>query len=333
VKELLQRLTAVCGVSGREDEVRRMVEGLITPHVAAVETDALGNLIARKPGRGPRLMLVAHLDEVGLLVTEVDERGFLRFLPVGQGVPAWQLVGARVVFPGGAQGVVGQEKVEEIKELRPARLFLDVGAAGAEAARAFSGGTGAMASFAPSFALTGRRVIAKALDDRAGCALLIRLLQEVKEVPNDLVTVFSVQAEVGQRGARTAAYRLRPAMAVAVDATPSGDTPEAGRRTVALGQGPGIKVMDQGLIAHPKVRDLLLETAEREGLPHQREVSERGSTDAAAVQVQWEGIPSGAVSLPCRYIRSAGEMMDLDDLEGAYRLLRALVLTPLAERV
>ncbi|MGE5554201.1 MAG: M42 family metallopeptidase [Betaproteobacteria bacterium] len=332
MKELLERLTALSGVSGREDEVRRTVDGLIRPYVDEVRTDALGNLIARKSGPGPRLMLVAHLDEIGLVVTEVDEHGFLRFLPVGGVPPAWRLVGTRVVFPGGAHGVIGQEKAEEVKDLRPARLFIDVGATSADEARALTGGIGAMASFAPSWTTCGRRVVSKALNDRAGCALLVRLLQEVKEVPNDLVVAFSVQGEVGQRGARTAAYGLDPAVAVAIDATPTGDTPEPEQRTVFLGKGPAIKVMDAGLIAHPKVRELLLETAEQERIPYQREVLAQGLTDAGAIQEQLGGIPSGAISLPCRYVHSTVEMMDLDDLEGAYRLLRALVLKPLAGR-
>ncbi|MDI6870999.1 MAG: M20/M25/M40 family metallo-hydrolase [Bacillota bacterium] len=332
MKEVLEHLTAVAGVSGREDEIRRVVGELVRPYADEVGVDALGNLIAHKFGLGPRLMLVAHLDEIGLIVTEVDERGFLRFMPVGSGIPAWRLVGARVAFSNGVPGVVGQEKVEEVKDLRPARLFIDIGATSAEEARALTGGTGAVASFAPSFSVCCRRVVAKALDDRAGCALLVRLLTELREVPNDLVVVFSVQEEVGQRGARTAAFGLHPAVAVAIDVSPAGDTPEAERRTVALGKGPAVKVMDTGLIAHPAVRELLLEIAGREGIPHQREVLERGATDAAVIQVTLEGIPSGAVSLPCRYVHSAAEMIDLDDLEGAYRLLRALALTPLAGR-
>lgn len=331
MKDLLARLTAVSGVSGREADIRRTVEDLVRPH-AEVTVDALGNLIARKPGPGPRLLLMAHLDEVGLMVTEVEERGFLRFAPVGGGIPAWRLVGARVVFPNGVHGVIGQEKVDEVKELRPAKLFVDVGASDAAEARSLTGGTGAMASFAPAFTELGRRVAAKALDDRTGCALLVRLLQELREVPNDLAVVFSVQEEVGQRGARTAAYALNPAVAVAVDVTPAGDTPEAERRTVRLGQGPAVKVMDSGLIAHPQVREWLVETAGREAIPCQLEVLERGSTDAAAIQVALEGVPSGALSLPCRYVHSAAEMIDLEDLEAAYRLLRALALTPLTGR-
>ncbi|HHW14231.1 MAG TPA: M42 family metallopeptidase, partial [Firmicutes bacterium] len=232
MKELLAQLTAVPGVAGREDEIRRRVEELVRPHADEVRTDALGNLIVRKRGRGPRLMLVAHLDQIGLMVSEADERGFLRFVPVGGGIRAWRLVGQRVVFPGGVMGVVGQEKVDDPKDLRPARLFVDVGATSAEEARRLTGGTGALGAFAPSFALAGRRVISPALDDRAGCALLVRLLQEVQEVPNELAVVFSVQEEVGRRGARTAAYGLEPAVAVAVDVTPAGDTPESERRTV-----------------------------------------------------------------------------------------------------
>lgn len=331
MKDLLERVTSAFGVSGREEDVRRVVEGMIRPH-AEVSVDTLGNLIARKPGPGPRLLMVAHLDEVGLIVSEVEENGFLRFMTVGGGLQAWRLVGARVVFESGAVGVVGEEKVDEVKELRPAKLFIDVGATSADEARALTGGIGAMASFAPDFAACGRRVIAKALDDRAGCALLVRLLIELQEVPNELVAVFSVQEELGQRGARTAAYALEPAVAVAVDVTPAGDTPEAERRTVRLGEGPAVKVMDSGLIAHPKVRELLFAAAAGEGLAYQREVLERGKTDAAAIQTTMAGVPSGAVSLPCRYVHSAGEVVDLEDLEGAYRLLRAVALTPLSGR-
>lgn len=335
MKELLAQLTGVSGVAGREDEVRRLVENLVRPHVDEVRTDALGNLIVQRRGRGPRLMLVAHLDQTGLMVSEVEERGFLRFVPVGGGIRAWRLVGQRVVFPGGATGVVGQEKVDDLKDLRPARLFIDVGATSAAEAQDLTGGIGAVAAFASSFTLAGRRAISPSLDDRAGCALLVRLLQELREVtevPNELAVAFSVQEEVGRRGARPAAFGLEPALAVAVDVTPAGDTPESERRTVALGKGPAVKVMDAGHIAHPGVRELLLEVAAAQGLPCQREVLEGGTTDASVVQVALEGVPSGAVSLPCRYVHSSAEMVDLDDLENAYRLLRALVLTPLGGR-
>lgn len=330
--ELLERLTRLSGVAGREERAREALAELLRPY-ADLRVDRLGNLIAHKPGPGPRLMLVAHLDEIGLIVTEVEEKGFLRFAQVGVLPPAWRLVGTRVVFADGVPGVVGQEKVEELKELRLAKLFVDVGATGADEARRLTGGTGAMASFAPTFTVSGRRVTAKSLDDRAGCALLVRLLAELSESPNDLWVVFSVQEEVGQRGARTAAWGINPALAVAVDVTPAGDTPESERRTVRLGAGPAVKVMDTGLIAHPLVRELLFATAEDEGLPYQREVLERGTTDAAPIQVNMEGVPAGVLSLPCRYVHSPAEMVDLDDLEAAYRLLRALALRPLAGQV
>jgi endoglucanase len=225
-------------------------------------------------------------------------------------------------------GVIGIEKKREDRDKGPKleQLYIDVGATGRADCPVRVGDS---AVFVRPFTAQGTRLVSKAMDDRIGCAVLIEVLRRLEETPHDLHVVFAVQEEVGLRGARTSAYGIEPDIAIAVDVTDTGDTPESMPMAVELGKGPAVKVKDRGMIAHPRVRQLLVDRAEEAGIPYQLEVLEWGSTDAAAIQLVRAGVPAGCLSVPCRYIHSPSEMVDEADVENAVQLMLAVLQKPL----
>ena len=329
MKELIRQLVEAYGPSGHEGHVRTLIEQIVRPYVDEMRVDALGNLIAHKKGKGGgrRVMLAAHMDEIGLVVTYVDERGFLRFAAAG-GVSALTLVGSRVSFANGASGVVGWEKWLESQD-RPVweELFVDVGATSRQDCPVRVGDA---ACFVRPMVDLGQRLVAKAMDDRLGCAVAIQVLRELDVTPNEVYAVFTTQEEVGTRGALVSAYGVEPEVALAIDVTKTGDTPEAKPMAVSLGQGPAIKIMDSGFIAHAGVKEWMIATAERLGIPYQREVLTGGSTDARAMQLVRGGVPAGCLSIPCRYVHTPSEMVDYGDVQNAVKLLVGLLREPIA---
>ncbi|HHT48951.1 MAG TPA: M42 family metallopeptidase [Firmicutes bacterium] len=327
MKELIRNLTAISSPSGREEPIRAFIQKELENYCDELKVDTLGNLIAVKHGGKAKLQLAAHMDEIGIIVTAIDKQGFLRFANVG-GINPHRLYGQRVRFKDGTMGVIGAEKIDDIKELTLEKLFIDLGVTSEAEAKA-KVGVGAMAAFDHSFVDLGHRVIAKALDDRVGCAVLIEALKRVRKPQNDLYCTFTVQEEVGLRGARTAAFDLDPDLAIAIDVTDTGDTPEARKLAMKLGAGAAIKVKDAYLITPPRVKELLTELAEKNGIPYQFEVLPFGGTDAGAIQLTKAGVPSGVISIPCRYLHSHSEMVDLNDVEAAVRLVVAAMEHPL----
>ena len=330
MKELIKKLVEAYGPSGREESVRALITELIHPHVDELRTDALGNLIALRKGsalpggrRGRRVMIAAHMDELGVIITHVDKKGFLRFNTIG-GVFMPTLVGSRVVFANGAVGVIGWEKWLKGGDHHPAmqELFIDVGATSPADAPV---GVGDVACFMRSFSDLGARLTSKAMDDRIGCAVGVQALLELKDSPHEVYLVFTTQEEVGVRGALVSAYGIEPEVGLALDVTDTGDTPEATPMAVELGGGPAIKVMDSGAITHPAVKAWMIETAVRLELRYQLEVLPFGGTDAMAIQRSRAGIPAGCLSVPCRYIHTPSEMVDYTDVQGAVRLLVGLL--------
>jgi len=242
------------------------------------------------------------------------------------------LLGGRAVFADGTVGTFGMEKrePEEAKKIPTFdKLFLDVGAGDKESVPVK---VGDVACFQRPFVAQGDRLIAKAFDDRIGCAVLIQVMRDLKETPHDVYFVFSVQEEVGLRGATTSTYGIQPDLGISVDVTRTGDTPEAHPMAVSLGAGPAIKVKDGRMLAHPAVKDLLVRTAEELGIPYQLEVLERGTTDAAAIQISREGVPAGCLSIPCRYVHTPSEMVDYNDVANAVKLLVAVLSKPIELR-
>lgn len=320
MKDTIQLLTETYGPSGFEERIRATIRSQVESLADEVRTTPLGSLVAvrRGDGNGQRVMVAAHMDEIGVMVSHVDKKGFLRFARMG-GVFPIHCVGARVVFADGTLGVIGIEaQRDRAKPHRLEQLYVDVGATGPDDCPV---GVGDPAVFVRPFVAQGRRLIAKAMDDRIGCAILIETLRQLGKTPNELHFVFTTQEETTLSGARTAAYDVAPDLAIAVDVTGTGDTPEGWPISVELGKGPAVKVQDARMIAHPLVRDLLVRAAEAAGVPYQMEVILGGTTDASVIQLAHAGVPSGCLSIPCRYVHSPSEMVDEQDVEGAVKVL------------
>jgi putative aminopeptidase FrvX len=321
MRELIRRLVETDGPSGVEEQIRAVIRAEVEPLADELRVDPLGSLVVRKQGsgEGQRIVLDAHMDEIGVMVTYVDEKGFARFTRIG-GVGSLTCVGARVAFADGTMGVIGveakREKPNEVPKFD--QLYIDVGAMGRDDCPVRVGDSAVFVR--PLFA-QGTRLVAKAMDDRIGCAVLIETLRQLERTPHDVYFVFSVQEETTLSGARTSTYGIGPDLAIAVDVTGTGDTPECRPMAVELGKGPAVKVKDRGMIAHPAVRDLLVQRAQEAGIPYQLEVLEYGTTDAAAMQLVRAGVPSGCLSIPCRYIHTPSEMVDEQDVENSVRLL------------
>ena len=334
MKSLIQKLVETPGPSGYEAQVRSVVRAEVEPFADDVRVDNLGNLIVRKGNKKPdglRIMLAAHIDEIGVIITHIDEHGFARFLPVG-GARAAACLGGRLRFLNSACGVIGSERLGDPSK-NPAfeQMFIDFGVSNRKACPAR---VGDMAVFERPYQELGQRLIAKALDDRIGVAILIETLRQLHQQklpsPHELTFVFSVQEEVGTRGASTAAFGIDPDLGVAVDVTGTGDIPKGVKMEVGLGKGPAIKVRDQGMLADPRLVRWMVQTAENAGVPYQTEILELGWTDAKAIQLTRAGVPAGCISIPARYIHTPSEMVDFDDVNNAVRLLEELLLNPIS---
>jgi len=330
VKELIKALVETYGPAGCEDKVRELIAAEVQGLASKVEVDALGNLIVmvRGKGGGRRIMLAAHMDEIGVVVSHVDQQGFLRFQPLG-GVQARTLVGGRVRFASGLRGAIGAEEkgLGQGDMPRIDQLFIDVGARSKETCPVH---VGDVACFDRDFVDLGDRLMAKAFDDRIGCAILVQAMKEMGETPHDVYMVFTVQEELGLRGAQTVAFGVEADLGIAIDVTRTGDTPEARTMAVALGNGPAIKVKDRGMLTHRGVREWMAGTAQAVGLPYQLEVLEAGTTDAMAMQTSKAGLPVGVLSVPTRNVHTPSEMVDYQDVMNSVRLLVELLRRPVS---
>lgn len=340
----LKELCDLCGVSGDEGAVREYIIHVLeqTDHVSW-EIDPLGSLLVQKHGRNRaphKLMISAHMDEVGLIVTHINGDGTLCIAPVG-GVDAAVTMG-RQVLVGKEQipGVIGAKPVhllsKEEKDALPkfSSLTLDIGASSAEEARKIAGITeGTYAYFAPDFREMGNnRICSKAIDDRAGCALLLHLLEQ--DVPYDFTAAFLVQEEIGLRGAKAAAYTVAPEFALVLEATTAADIAgaEGDARVCSLGGGPVVSFMDRSTIYDREMYRLAFEICKTEGIPCQTKSRIAGGNDSGAIHVSRGGVRTLAVSLPCRYLHSPSCLADLDDLDACARLI-PILLEKLMEEV
>ncbi|HEY8422729.1 MAG TPA: M42 family metallopeptidase [Thermoclostridium sp.] len=328
---LLRELTGAYGPSSREEEIRNTIERKISPNVDDIYTDALGNLIAVKKGsgNGKRIMLAAHMDEIGLVASYIDEKGFIRISNIG-GINPYVAVGQRVQFHNGITGCVCyEENITDFKDLKLDRMYIDIGTQRREITLDCIM-PGDIAVFCGEAIEQNGKFISKALDDRIGCAILIELIETLKDCPNEVVFVFTVQEEVGLRGAGPAAFSIKPDLAVAVDVTGTGDTPECKPLALQLGKGPAVMIKDNRTISHPMVKNALIECARKNNIPYQLEVMSVGGNDAGTIHTAAGGIPAGAVSIPCRYLHRPCEMVDKNDALNAVKLLNAFVMSPMA---
>jgi putative aminopeptidase FrvX len=331
VKKLLQTLTETFGPSGYEDEVRKIVRSEVESFADEIRVDTLGNLIVRKrPTKAAqdarKIMVAAHMDEIGVIASHVDENGFIRFAPIG-GVFRRYVLGGRVRFLNGTQGIIGYDRLENVNELPTLdKVYIDVGAT---SPRDCPVKVGDVAAFDRPFSDLGARLAAKSMDNRVGVLVAIETLRALRSTSFDVYFVFTTQEEVGVRGATTSAYGVDPDLGIALDVTPSGDTPNALRMEMALGKGPCIKIQDVGMIADPRVVQWMVRTAEKNKIPYQREVLLIGGTDARAIQLTRAGVPAGCLSIPVRYVHSPSEMIDYSDVQNTVKLLSALLRTPI----
>lgn len=333
---LLETLCGAGGISGQEGEVRKIIKDQLEGHVDDLKVDALGNVLVTKAGKGRgrrlRVMVAAHMDEVGLMVTADDKDGIFRFDVVG-GLSASQLVGKTVV--------VGKERIPGVIGFKPVHLTtasersngvsvdslrIDTGGAGSGKVK-----IGDQATFTANFLQLGtgatRTLRSKAMDDRIGVATLIELVKEAP--PNiDLLAAFTTQEEIGLRGAKVAAHAFDPDMAIALDCTPAYDLPhwdgeENARYNARLGLGPAIYVSDKGTLSDPRLVRHFAEVAEAHGIPFQFRQPGGGGTDAGAIHKSRSGIPSVSLSVPGRYLHTAASIVRVSDWQNLVRLLYA----------
>ena len=314
--KLLRKLISPVAVSGRETAVSELIEALAKPY-GEVFRDPMGNLIVHRAGRGRRIMVAAHMDSIGIMVTYVDEKGFARFVSLG-GMRLAAMIGQRVRFENGVYGVICAERGVEIKDLKPENLYLDT--AGVPVA------IGDTAAYCNEPVFMGKKVISSYLDNRLGCAVCLRALELLKKTENDLFFVFTAQEEVGLRGARPAAYTIQPDLAIAVDITGVPDTPgEKKVNALTLEGGPVVKLYDWSHIARPEVVSLLEQAGKDLGIRTQRLVAEHGGTDAGGIIDTRGGVPTGCLAIPIRYTHNPNEIGDLEVAENCARLLAEAV--------
>jgi endoglucanase len=281
--------------------------------------------------KAPKVMLAAHMDEIGLLIKNISKKGFLRFAKVG-GIDDRILLAQKVVIyskKGPLHGIIGskpphiQKEEERKKTVTHDKLFIDVGAKDQEEAEKMGVRIGDPVGFDIKFATIGKDiVIGKAFDDRIGCAVMTEAIKQLRNNKCTVYAVGTVQEEVGLRGATTAAFGIHPDVGIALDVTVAGDVPgvKEVEAPIKMGKGPSLTVADRGLITHPKVLKLLIETAEENEIPHQLETGLPGSTDAARISLSREGVPSGVISVPTRYIHSPTALLSIEDAENAVKL-------------
>jgi endoglucanase len=337
---LLKELSEALGVSGHEDDVRKKILGALNGLVDEHRIDALGNLIALKRGTGQahrKVMVAAHMDEVGLMIVHVEKEGSLRFRPVGGIDPRVLLAKKVLIGQDQVPGVIGVKPIhlleaKAMQQVMPVReLSIDIGASDEDEAKKLVK-VGDYAAFDVPFVELGgawRTVKGKAFDDRAGCAVLLELLRETYSF--DLYAAFTVQEEVGLRGARVAAYSVAPDLAFALEGTICDDLPKDKdvSPTTRLGAGPAITVMDRSVIADRRLVQLLVDTAEQNGIPYQFKQPGLGGTDAGAIHLTREGVPSISVAVPARNIHAPVSVLSLNDLDNTTRLMRqALAQVP-----
>jgi putative aminopeptidase FrvX len=329
MEALLMNLVESFGPTGAEDQVRAQIQSEVESLSDEVSVDKLGNLIAVKRGKGERkVILAAHMDEIGIIVKFIDENGFARFTFIGN-ASTLTCIGSRVQFSNGTVGVIfyDEKEKDELKKSNsvPAldKMYVDIGATSRADCPV---GIGDPAVFTRPFVKQGNRIIAKSLDNRIGCVVLIETLRRLKDTPFDVFFVFTVQEEEAFSGAITAAYGINPDIAIAVDVTLTGDTPNGIFTPVKLGEGPVITVKDKGIIAHHSVRNGLIDTANQINVPYQLEVCDQGGTDASVMQVARDGVPAGNLCIPCRYLHSPSEIVDLTDVENTIILLTHFLL-------
>ena len=324
--ELLKKLMYAPSVSGRENGIREIIKNEVAPYADEIRIDPMGNLIARKKGEGKRVVFAAHMDEIGYFVTFIDDKGLIKVGNVG-GINPVSSCYDEVVSEKGVYGVIVPSSDKEMPKCE--ELIIDIGAKNKKQAEA-KVEIGDFFVHSPRLKrLQGNRCIGRPFDDRVGCAVLIEALKNVKNTENDLYFVFTVQEEVGSRGAKPVAYGIEPDIGIAVDVTIAKDKPAAiSASTVKLGGGVAIKVKDSSVICSYELVEMLRNLCEEKKIKYQDEIILAGGTDTSVIQVAKSGCMAGALSIPTAYIHTVNEMIDISDVKEAVKLT-----TLIAERI
>ncbi|NCU17029.1 M42 family metallopeptidase [Pallidibacillus pasinlerensis] len=339
---MLKELTDAKGIPGNEREVREVMKKYITPYADEITTDGLGGLIAKKEGQanGPKIMLSGHLDEVGFMVKQIDDKGFIRFQTVGGWWSQVMLAQRVTVVTSRGESITGvigskpphvlspeaRKKPFDIKD-----MFIDIGATSKEEAESWGVRPGDM--IVPYFEFTVMKnekfLLAKAWDNRIGCAIVVDVLKNLQKEnhPNIVYGVATAQEEVGLRGAKTAAYKIEPDIGIALDVGTAGDTPGMTEKESlsTLGDGPQIIVYDHSLVSHRGLREFVVDLAEELNIPYQFESIPGGGTDAGAISLTKAGVPALAITVSTRYLHSNASVIHRDDYENTVKLVTEVV--------
>ncbi|KGA97818.1 peptidase M28 [Alkalihalobacillus alcalophilus ATCC 27647 = CGMCC 1.3604] len=339
--QMLKDLTDANAIPGHEKEAREVMTKYITPYADEIETDRLGSLIAKKVGdeNGPKIMVAGHLDEIGFMVTNIDDKGFLSFQPVGGW---WEqvMLAQRVTImtkDGDIPGVIGSKPPHILpaearrKPVDKKDMFIDIGATSKEEAMEFGVRPGDSVVPVCEFTVMKNEkfLMAKAWDNRIGCAIAIDVLKNLKDEshPNVVYGVGTIQEEIGLRGAKTSANQIEPDIAFGVDVGIAGDTPgvTAKEALAKMGDGPQIVLYDASMISHKGVRDFVTNTADEHNIPYQYDLMPGGGTDSGAIHLTANGVPALSITVPTRYIHTHAAILHRDDYENTVKLITEVI--------
>lgn len=327
-RALIKALVEAWGPPGYEYQIRELIKTFVADLADEVRTDSAGNLICRMGSGGKKVMIAAHMDEIGMVVHHLDRYGFARFSMLGGLFPT-TMNGNRVRFENGVIGTISVDHQFDFTRLpKISDFFIDFSTGKDSTAEGI--GVGSTAALYRPYDERGDRLIAKSMDDRIGCAVAIHTMRHLKDTgsPHELYFVFTTQEEVGTRGARVSAVSIAPDYGIALDVGTSGDVPRSEECAMVLGKGPGIVVRDAAHIIPPAFKNLLITRARESNIPHQPYVMDIGSTDGSAMQLAGRGVPSAVISIPCRYVHTTSETVDVNDVAACVDLLVAVLTNP-----
>lgn len=323
----LKKLCGISSPSSLEENICEAIKEEVSKYVDDVYCDALGNLIVHKKGTGKKLLFTAHMDQIGLMVTDIDEGGFLKFSSVGGLIP-FTLIGQRIIFSNGVIGIIDSgvdlETSQELSKLSLNKLYIDIGATSKEEAvkKIEIGETG---TFNAEYYENDDIIVSRSIDDRIGCYMLAEVIKEQIETDYDIYYAFTVQEEVGCRGAITATYQVEPDLGIAIDITPAGDTPGTKNSNTKIGAGAAIKLMDSSLMTHSQIKKILTDKAKNNNVKYQYEIMHRGGTDSGEIHISKNGVRSGVISIPTRHAHTANEMIHKSDVVESIKLIKAII--------
>ena len=346
--ELLRELTEAQGVSGYEQGVREIIRGHLHS-ITVIEQDRLGSIVCRKTGESetPRIMIAGHMDEIGFIVKLITEEGFIKFSPLG-GWWGHVLLAQRVVIKTRERevpGLIGSKpphilsEEERKKILEPKDMYIDIGATSADEVKQLGirPGDPIIPVFPFTISGTGKTYMAKAFDDRVGCAVFIEVIKRLvqEKHPNTVYGVGTVQEEVGLRGARTSSWVVEPDVGLTMEVGVAGDVPDVKKEDAQakLGNGPVIVIRDGSMIPNLRLRDLFIQTAEELKIPYQFDLLDRGGTDSGAIHLHRRGVPNLVIAVPARHIHSHAGMIHREDYDRTIQLVTAVIKKLDAERV